>query len=160
MLQSDLSLRNFQDISSWIYNTSPPPLEFLPNLYGTPYHFKINCAEGNESSSFVSNNNIMSRFLLMISSKNSNLFFLELMVKYPTILNVLLSLLEEFSFLSFRLILVSLIPSFISQFLNILSFWKNYWFLARNCLSANLDLNNSIVDRPSKDTSFWYSSYQ
>ena len=105
MLQSDLTLRNFEGISSWIKNNSPSPFEFLSNLYETPYSFKINCVEGNESSSFVSENKIISRFLLMRSSKNSNLFLIELMLKCPT-----LSLLEEDSFISFRPILGPLTP--------------------------------------------------
>lgn len=62
MLKSDLRLRNFEVISSRIWNKSPPPLEFLSNLYQRPYSFKINCAEGNESSGFVPSNKIMSTF--------------------------------------------------------------------------------------------------
>ena len=98
MLHSDLGVRNFENISSRIKNKSPPSLEFLSNLYGTPYLLKLITAEGNESLSFVSNNKTMSRFLLMTSSKNSNLFLIESMFKCPTI-----SLLAELSCIFFRL---------------------------------------------------------
>ena len=58
--------------------------------------FNINCAEGNESSSFVSESRIISRFLLMINCKASDLFLKELIFKCHTIL-----LLGEFSFINF-----------------------------------------------------------
>ena len=97
MLHSDLGVRNFESISSRIKNKSPPSLEFLSNLYGRPYLLKSICPEGNESLSFVSNNKTMSRFPLMTSSKNSNLFLMESMFKCPTI-----SLFAEFSWIFFR----------------------------------------------------------
>ena len=50
---------------------------------------KIKCAEGSESSSFVYDNKIMSRFLLIIFSKESNLLLIDLMFKCPTIFQFL-----------------------------------------------------------------------
>lgn len=47
--------------------------------------FEINYAEGNESSSFLSDNKIMSSFAQMTYSKNSNLFFMELRFKCPVV---------------------------------------------------------------------------
>ena len=66
----------------------------------------MNYAEGNESSSSVSYSKIMSRFLLLTSSKDSNLFLMKLMFECSTV-----SLIGEFSFISFNPILASLIPS-------------------------------------------------
>ena len=72
MLQSDISLRKFEGASSRIKNKSARPLEFLSNLYGIPYPFKINFSEGNEAPSFFPI--IKSRILLMTSSKLSTIF--------------------------------------------------------------------------------------
>ena len=51
-------------------------------------------------------------------------------------------------------------PKHMSWFLDLLGFSKNYWYLAKNCLLPNLYLNDSSVDRRSKDAPFWHSSYQ
>ena len=90
-------------------------MEILPNLYGTPYPFKINCTVGNESPSSVSDNKIMSRSLLMTYYSNSSSFLIELMFKCLTI-----SLLEGFYFVSFRPILFFLI---LSREVGCLSLW-------------------------------------
>ena len=49
---------------------------------------------------------------------------------------------------------------FVSQFLDLLSFSKIYWYLARNCSLTNLDLSDLSIDHPSKDAPFRYLSYQ
>ena len=83
-------------------------MELLSNLYWIPDPFKKNCAESNDLSSFVSDNEI----------KNSNLFFMEFMFKSPTI-----RFIEKFSFNYLRTILASMIHSRQVCCLSLLTQW-------------------------------------
>ena len=54
MLHVDALFRNLDEISSRKFNKSPPPFEFLSNLYGVQNPFNLNWTEENDSSSLVS----------------------------------------------------------------------------------------------------------
>ena len=54
MLQVESLFRNLDGISSRKYNKIPTLFEFLSNLYVVQNPFNLNCAEGNESSSLIS----------------------------------------------------------------------------------------------------------
>lgn len=100
--------------------------------------FEINYAEGNESSSFLSDNKIMSSFSLMTYSKNSNLFFMELRFKCPIV-----SFLEELSFISARSLLASLIPSRDAYYLYHLDSVNQFKFLLNH--PHTFDLKVSLI---------------
>ena len=78
--------RNLDGLSSQEYNKSPPPFEFLSNLYGVQNPFNLNWAEENESSNLVSEISNMSILVSMMKDNASNLFLIELIFKWPTII--------------------------------------------------------------------------
>ena len=86
MLHVEPLFKNLDGISSRKYNKSPPPFEFLSNLYGVQNPFNLNWAEENESSSLVSETSHMSILVSMMKDNTSNLFVLELIFKWPTII--------------------------------------------------------------------------
>ena len=79
--------RNLDGISSRKYNKSPPPFEFLSNLYGMQNPFNLNWAEENKSSSLVSEISKMFILVSMIKDNASNLFLIELIFKWSTIIS-------------------------------------------------------------------------
>ena len=86
MLHVELLFRNLDGISSQEYNKSPPPFEFLSNLYGVQNHFNVNWDEENKSSSLVSEISNLSIIVSMMKDNASNLFLIELIFKWPTII--------------------------------------------------------------------------
>ena len=68
-------------MSSRKYNKSPPPFEFLSNLYDVQNPFNLNWAEENESSSLVSEISNMSILVSMMKDNASNLFLIEFILK-------------------------------------------------------------------------------
>ena len=78
MLHVEPLFRNLDGMSSRKYNKSPPPFEFLSNLYGVQNPFNLNWAEENESSSLVSEISNMSILVSMMKDNASNLFLIEL----------------------------------------------------------------------------------
>ena len=84
MLHVEPLFRKLDGISSRKYNKSPPPFEFLSKLYVAQNPFNRNWAEGNESSSFVSEISIMSILVSVMKDDASNLFLIELLFKWPT----------------------------------------------------------------------------
>ena len=87
MLHVEPLFRNLDGISSRKYNKSPPPFEFLSNLYGVQNPFNLKWGEENESSfSLVSEINNMSILVSMMKDNAPNLFLIELIFKWPTII--------------------------------------------------------------------------
>ena len=86
MLHVEPLFRNLDGISSQKYNKSPPPFEFLSNLYGVQNPFNLNWDEENESSSLVSEISNMSVLVSMMKDNASNLFLIKLIFKWPTII--------------------------------------------------------------------------
>ena len=79
MLRVEPLFRNLDGISSWKYNKSTPPFEFLSNLYEVQNPLNLNWVEENESSSLVSE-------ICNIPSNVSNLLLIELIFKWPTVI--------------------------------------------------------------------------
>ena len=86
MLHVEPLFRNLDGISSRKHNKSAPPFEFLSDLYGVQNPFNLNWAEENESSSLVSEISNMSILVSMMKDNASNLFLIELIFKWPTII--------------------------------------------------------------------------
>ena len=86
MLHVELLFRNLDGISSQEYNKSPPLFEFLSNLYGVQNHFNLNWDEENKSSSLVSEISNLSIIVSMMKDNASNLFLIELIFKWQTII--------------------------------------------------------------------------
>ena len=86
MLHVELIFRNLDGISLRKYNKVPPPFEFLCNLYGVQNPFKLSWAEENESSSLVSEISNMSVLVSMMKDNGSDLFIIELIFKWLTII--------------------------------------------------------------------------
>ena len=86
MLHVEPLFRNLDGMSSRKYNKSPPPFEFLSNLYGVQNPFNLNWAEENESSSLVSEISNISKLVSIMKDNASNLFLIELIFKWPTII--------------------------------------------------------------------------
>ena len=86
MLHVKPLFRNLDGMSSRKYNKSPLLFEFLSNLYRVQNLFNLNWAEENESSSLVSEINNTSILVSMIKDNASNLFLIELIFKWPTIM--------------------------------------------------------------------------
>ena len=86
MLHVEPLFGNLDWISSWKYYKSLPLFEFLANLYGMQNPFNLNWAEENESSSLVSEISNMSILVSMMKDNASNLFLIELIFKWPTII--------------------------------------------------------------------------
>ena len=87
MLHVEPLFRNLDGISSQKYNKRPPPFEFLSNLYGVQNPFNLKWGEENESSfSLVSEINNMSILVSMMKDNAPNLFLIELIFKWPTII--------------------------------------------------------------------------
>ena len=86
MVHVEPLFRNFDRISSQKYNQSPPPFEFLSNLYGVQNPFNLNWAEENESSSLVSEISNMSILVSMMKDNASNLFLIKSIFTWPTII--------------------------------------------------------------------------
>ena len=78
--------RNLYRISSREYNKSPPPFEFLSNLYGVQNPFNRNWAKENESSNLVSKISNMSILVSMMKDNAFNLFLIKFIFKWPTII--------------------------------------------------------------------------
>ena len=85
MLHAEPLFRNLDGMTSRKYDKSPPPFEFLSNLYGVQNPFNLNWAEENESSSLVSEVSNMSILVSMMKNTASNLFLIELIFKWPKI---------------------------------------------------------------------------
>ena len=86
MLHVEPLFRNLDGMSSRKYNKSPPPFEFLSNLYGVQNPFNLNWAEENESFSLVSEISNMSILVSMMKDNASDLFLIELTFKWPTVI--------------------------------------------------------------------------
>ena len=85
-LYVDSLFRNLDGIYSRKYSKSPAPFEFVYNLYGAQNPFNLDWAEENESSSLVFEISNMSILVSAMNETASNLFFIELMFKWPTII--------------------------------------------------------------------------
>ena len=81
----DFHCNTHDGMYSLIYNRRPPPLLFLPYLYGVVKPI-LNWVEGNESSSFVSEIRKISKFLSSIYIKESNLFLIGFMFMWLKII--------------------------------------------------------------------------
>ena len=79
ILHCDLHCNKSDGMSSLIYNRRQPRLLFLSYLYGVVKPSILNWAEGNESSSFVSEIRKILTFLSSIYTKESNLFLVKFM---------------------------------------------------------------------------------
>ena len=66
-------------MSSLMERRISPPFEHLSSLYGFENPSSRNCAEGNESSSFVSSISRISKLSQITFSRNSDLFLIEFM---------------------------------------------------------------------------------
>ena len=86
MLHVESLSRNLDGISSREYNKIPPSFEFLSNLYVVQNPFNLNWAEENKSSSLVSEMSSMSTLVSMMKDNVSNLFLIELIFQWPTII--------------------------------------------------------------------------
>ena len=73
MLHVEPLFRNLDGMSLRKYNKSPPPIEFLSNLYGVQNPFNLNRAEENKSSSLVSEISNMSILVLMMKDNACSL---------------------------------------------------------------------------------------
>ena len=79
------SVSKQEQMSSLTYRSIPPPFEQRSSLQGLENSSSKNCAEGNDSSVFVSDISNMSRCLLASDSRTLNLFLIEIMFNYPII---------------------------------------------------------------------------
>ena len=86
MLRVEALFRNLDGISSRKYNKIPPPFGFLSNLYGVQNSFNLNWNKETESSSLVPEISNMSIIVSMMKDTASNLFLIELIFKWPTII--------------------------------------------------------------------------
>ena len=86
MLRVEALFRNLDGISSRKYNKTPPPFGFLSNLYGVQNSFNLNWNKETESSSLLPEISNMSIIVLMMKDTASNLFLIELIFKWPTII--------------------------------------------------------------------------
>ena len=66
-----------------MYINNPLPFRFLSNLMGGVYLSKENCWFGNEEPSFVSTTIKISIFCEFIALRDSSLFLIEFIFKYP-----------------------------------------------------------------------------
>ena len=71
LLHLEPLVRNVNGISSQKYIRSPPPFEFLSNLYGVQNPSNLNWAEENESSNLVSEISNMSILVSMMKDTAS-----------------------------------------------------------------------------------------
>ena len=81
MLHVQSLFKNLDWISSRKCNKSPPPFEFLSNLYGVHNPFNLNWAEENESFNLVSEINNMSTLVSIMKDNESGIFYIELIFK-------------------------------------------------------------------------------
>ena len=108
------------EMSSLTYRSVSPPFAQRSSLYGLENPSSKNCAEGHDSSIFVSDISNMSRCLLASDSRTLNLFLIEIMFNYPIIDRVIF-----FSLTSFKIYLIYYLLQCVFYY-NQMDYWKDH----------------------------------